>query len=343
MKWYLPFAKAEKQDDGTIIVTGIASSETKDAQGEVVKADAMKAAIPDYMSFGGTGALREMHQQIAAGVVLKAEVNDKGETHIEAKVVDANSVKKVEEGVLKGFSIGGKALKKSGSTIEELMLKEISLVDRPANPDARLSIFKADGIEDEGEDTGETVEKSLYTTSRLADLLASVKSLETSDAYENNGVESPVTPSIKAACKALSAALVASATHEAGKATAKADDDIDIAKMEADIGTSVLAKAEALIAPITKGISDLTDALAKAEASHKEEITKLAERLKVVEQNPAAPRAVVSTVSKAQDNGGDVPVMSEAEVAKALAAMPEADRTRLVMKAALANGIQIAG
>ena len=70
-KLYGAFEKAEKLEDGTLIVSGIASSEAVDTAGEVVKAEAMAAAIPDYMQFG---AVREMHQPIAAGVALKCEV-----------------------------------------------------------------------------------------------------------------------------------------------------------------------------------------------------------------------------------------------------------------------------
>src|SRR5207245_2505260 len=70
-----------------------------------------------------------------------------GVTHIAAKVVDPVAVKKVEEGVYQGFSIGGKVTKRSGDdskTIEGLKLIEISLVDRPANPEALLELYKAD-------------------------------------------------------------------------------------------------------------------------------------------------------------------------------------------------------
>ena len=45
--------KVEPQDDGTVRVHGIASSEVTDDQGEIVRADAMRAAVPDYV-FPGT-------------------------------------------------------------------------------------------------------------------------------------------------------------------------------------------------------------------------------------------------------------------------------------------------
>ena len=139
--------KYEKLDDDVILISGIASSEAMDNQNEIVNAEAMKAAIPDYLSLGGTGALREMHQSKAAGSVFKAEVMDDGRTHIEARVVDKEACKKIEQGVYKGFSIGGKVLKKEGNIITKVKLTEISLVDRPCNPEALFNMYKCDDIE----------------------------------------------------------------------------------------------------------------------------------------------------------------------------------------------------
>jgi hypothetical protein len=109
----------------------------------------MKAAIPDYMKFG---AVREMHQPIAAGVALRCEVNSRGQTAIEAKIVDPVTIKKVEEGVLQGFSIGGRITgrdKLDKSIITGIRLTEVSLVDRPCNPEALVSLCKADDDEDD--------------------------------------------------------------------------------------------------------------------------------------------------------------------------------------------------
>jgi ribosomal protein L16 Arg81 hydroxylase len=136
--------KVEEQEDGTIKVFGIASSETRDAAKEIVLADAMKSALPDYSRFP---ALREMHQPMAAGKVLEADVDDDNITHIVAHVVDPVAITKVKTGVYAGFSIGGKVLKRDPtdrSIITALKLVEISLVDSPCNPDAVLSMWKAD-------------------------------------------------------------------------------------------------------------------------------------------------------------------------------------------------------
>ena len=143
MRLYGAIQKVEPLDDGTVRVHGIATSEAVDDQGEVVQADAMRAAIPEYMRFP---ALREMHQLSAAGTTLEAEVGDDGVTRIVAHVVDPVSVAKVRNQVYRGFSIGGRVTKRAAGdpkTITGLVLNEISLVDRPANPEAVFDCWKA--------------------------------------------------------------------------------------------------------------------------------------------------------------------------------------------------------
>lgn len=136
--------KVEDNDDGTITVYGVASSGARDHADEIVAPEAMKAALPDYHKFP---ALREMHQPLAAGRVVEADVDDDGITNIAALVVDPLAITKVKTGVYSGFSIGGKVTKRDPadrSIITGLRLVEISLVDSPCNPDAVLSMWKAD-------------------------------------------------------------------------------------------------------------------------------------------------------------------------------------------------------
>lgn len=149
MKLYGTIEKVEDQDDGTIIVTGFASSESVDCDGEVIKASAMEAALPDYMKFAN---IREMHQPKAAGVALEAAVQEDGRTWLKTHIVDTGAVQKVKTGVYKGFSIGGRVTDRdeaNKSIITGIRLSEISLVDRPANPSAVLECWKGDGIEPE--------------------------------------------------------------------------------------------------------------------------------------------------------------------------------------------------
>ena len=85
--------------------------------------------------------IREMHQPSAVGVAKEANIDEKG-LYIGAKIVDDEAWKKVEAEVYKGFSIGGRTLTKDGNRIKSLELIEISLVDRPANPDCRIELVK---------------------------------------------------------------------------------------------------------------------------------------------------------------------------------------------------------
>ncbi|OCJ12477.1 hypothetical protein A6U86_05500 [Rhizobium sp. AC27/96] len=149
MKLFAAFTKVEDNADGTLSIEGIASTESVDSDGEVVKAAAMEEAIPDFMRYG-TGAMREMHQPMAAGTVDKAEVVE-GKTLISGTVVDPVAIAKVKARVYKGFSIGGKVTGRdelNKKHVTGVRLVEISLVDRPANPDAVISMWKAEALEE---------------------------------------------------------------------------------------------------------------------------------------------------------------------------------------------------
>ncbi len=141
MKIYFPLAKidAEKHE-----VWGYASTEARDEQGEVVKRDALISALGDYMQFAN---IREMHQLSAVGVAKEAAVDDKG-LYVGAKIVDPVAWQKVVEGVYKGYSIGGRVTDRDPGdykTITGLVLNEISLVHRPANPEAIFDYWKSAG------------------------------------------------------------------------------------------------------------------------------------------------------------------------------------------------------
>jgi phage head maturation protease len=141
MKIYLPIAKvdAERRE-----VWGYASTEARDDQGEVVKREALIEALGDYMRFAN---IREMHQLSAVGVAREASVDDRG-LYVGAKIVDDQAWQKVVEGVYKGYSIGGRVTLRDPTdykTITGLVLNEISLVDRPANPEAVFDYWKAAG------------------------------------------------------------------------------------------------------------------------------------------------------------------------------------------------------
>src|SRR3954451_13410446 len=141
MRFYWPIAKTDAERR---MVWGYASTEAADNQGESVKREALAAALEDYMRFAN---IREMHQPSAVGIAEEAAVDDKG-LYIAARIVDGEAWEKVAAGVYKGFSIGGKVTARDPadrSIITGLELSEISVVDRPANPEAVFDCWKRAG------------------------------------------------------------------------------------------------------------------------------------------------------------------------------------------------------
>jgi hypothetical protein len=143
LNFFLPIAKIDK-DARTI--SGYASTACLDSDGEIVAQDALKAALPDYMQWRN---IREMHKPSAVGVAQEANLDHRG-LYLTAKIVDEGAWNKVLEGVYKGFSIGGRKLAKVGNTITKIGLSEISVVDRPANPECHFTVNKMAG--DDGAD-----------------------------------------------------------------------------------------------------------------------------------------------------------------------------------------------
>ncbi|MGA8399309.1 MAG: DUF6582 domain-containing protein [Stellaceae bacterium] len=141
MRFYAPIAKVDAEQR---MVWGYASTEAEDDQGEVITRDALAAALGDYLKFAN---IREMHQMSAVGIAEEAGVDDKG-LYVGARIVDRGAWDKVTSGVYKGFSVGGRVRARDPrdrSVITALSLTEISLVDRPANPEAVFDCWKAEG------------------------------------------------------------------------------------------------------------------------------------------------------------------------------------------------------
>jgi hypothetical protein len=147
---YAPIIKFDKQPDGTLLVYGKATDDAIDSDLQICDAGWLDRAMPEWFKTGGN--IREQHSNIAAGVATEYEPKADGH-YIQALVVDTNSVKKVEAGVLKGFSIGIRAprvvrdQKAVNGRIIDGQIVEVSLVDRPANPNAKLVLAKSVGAD----------------------------------------------------------------------------------------------------------------------------------------------------------------------------------------------------
>jgi|GEM_PF-1750583 len=143
----LLFVEITKIDEEQRLVEGYATTDAVDLDGEIVDLEATREAMEEYSHWRN---VRYMHQAHAVGVVKEMYVDEKG-LYVQVKVVDDECWVKVKEGVLKAFSIGFYVLDwiwdavKKAWRITKYRLIEISLVDRPANPECVYSIVKRAG------------------------------------------------------------------------------------------------------------------------------------------------------------------------------------------------------
>lgn len=166
------YGNIQKIDTEARMVFGYASTEAIDAHGETVLKSAIEDALEEYLEFAN---IREMHQLSAVGLTKEASVDDKG-LYIGAHIVDDTAWGKVTSGVYKGFSIGGKTVARDPDNrkiITKILLNEISLVDRPSNPESRFDVWKAAGLHSGGDvDTADQLAKVVSERDDLRKALA---------------------------------------------------------------------------------------------------------------------------------------------------------------------------
>ena len=159
---YADILKYDDNGDGTLTVYGKATDDALDIDQQICDPVWLDKAMPDWFRTGGN--IREQHSNIAAGVAQEYESKADGH-YISALVVDPVSVLKVQNRVLRGFSIGIKSprvvrdQKAANGRIVDGQIVEVSLVDRPANPNCQLVLAKSLN----GEKTLTKVEELLET------------------------------------------------------------------------------------------------------------------------------------------------------------------------------------
>jgi hypothetical protein len=174
---YAAIIKQEKQEDGSLLVYGKATDDSLDIDQQICDDTWLASAMPEWFKTGGN--IREQHSSIAAGVAKEYENKADGH-YISVLVVDPISVKKVESGVLKGFSIGIKSprvvrdQKAANGRIIDGQIVEVSLVDRPANPNAKLMLAKSVEGEANLVQVEELVEINQSTKTKDKSMLAEV-------------------------------------------------------------------------------------------------------------------------------------------------------------------------
>lgn len=144
-----------KVDEEQRMVYGYATVEEIDAHGEIITYEASKKAFSNWI-----GNIREMHQDVAVGKAIDIEFDDEAKgVWIGARISEStdgeNAWIKVKEGVLAGFSIGGRVndselrtmsvdgKKKTVPVITDYDLGETSLVDNPAVASAIFQMVKS--------------------------------------------------------------------------------------------------------------------------------------------------------------------------------------------------------
>ncbi|MBM9509985.1 hypothetical protein [Actinacidiphila acididurans] len=151
---WAPITKTVREDDGTLLVYGPAASSALDRDQQRLDGTWLDQAMPRWLAEGG--GVREQHDpKRAVGVGVGLSKGDDGAHLLTARIVDPVAVKKIEHGVLRGFSVGikaprvemGKADAPNGLVVGGDVI-EVSVVDRPANPGCTFDLAKADSAGD---------------------------------------------------------------------------------------------------------------------------------------------------------------------------------------------------
>jgi len=168
---FLPFSKVDTEPDGSLTVWGRATQEVQDSEDETC--DYASSAplfrrrsqmMMDASEGQNLFPLRAMHLPIAAGKVVQMDYLDAEKAiDIAAKVVDPNEIKKVKERVYTGFSVAGKYARRwrdpaTGGMKFTADPREISLVDVPSVPTAKLTMYKLEDPAFDEEVLGEAIE-----------------------------------------------------------------------------------------------------------------------------------------------------------------------------------------
>lgn len=136
-------SKWEKTDSGDLLVHGIATDPTKDMDGQRCDPAWLKTAMPEWFEWGN---VRDQHSSVAAGVATEMDELPGDAWWVKTLVTDPVAQHKVETTTYKGYSIGIRdAILKMINGEEWICggkIVEVSLVDRPCNPTAKLALAK---------------------------------------------------------------------------------------------------------------------------------------------------------------------------------------------------------
>lgn len=184
----MPFAKVDKEQR---LVSGYATLDNIDSQGDIVTAEASMKAFAR-----ARGNIREMHQPLAVGRMVDFKEDEFYDTDdkkfyrgifVTARVSKGaeDTWEKVLDGTLAGFSIGGEIneasnefVKEAGKSvrfIKDYDLVELSLVDNPANQLANVASIQKNIFSISHTDTGSVTVKGMAVETKIENVFVCSK------------------------------------------------------------------------------------------------------------------------------------------------------------------------
>lgn len=158
--------KGAEDGTGFVYLDAVGADETPDIDGEIFDYKTSKPLVAEWSEDAADstkaagqavsyGNVRAQHgaagAQNAAGNICEPIVYDdkKRRISLRVKVVDKDAITKVREGVYRGMSVKGALVGKKWRDGDyyryTVKPTEFSLVDKPANPSATITVIKADG------------------------------------------------------------------------------------------------------------------------------------------------------------------------------------------------------
>lgn len=311
-------------DEDEQIVEGYVTDDKVDVDGHVIDQGGFRAAVQDYMSWGN---IREQHMLPAGMLVDTPEWNK-----FIVRIVDDNVWKKVKAGLYKGFSVGIRvldyevepidnyteadfdgvpkilqdAIKAGGMIIRitKMVLAEVSIVDRPANPRALVTAFKAEGL-----DNTETLPVFKYVAEVQKELKGDNQMAKTKQ--ENTEIEKEIADSTEAVVEDA----VVESTEE------------DVTEGTEDVSLEVkFASLEQTVNDLTGSINEIRTELSKTTEEFEKTVTEI------------VTKALESVV--AQTETEDVAQAEEAEVVEDEVAETESKSVDVDVEAAITSAFK---
>lgn len=282
--------KAPVDSDFSFIIKGYASTTATDRDDEIITHEAILGAKDDLLKSGSSTVLFNHNPNMPIGRTLSTEVDSKGliVTVGISKSKDCRDIRrKIKEGILKSFSIGGRFKKVqverdqdgriTAFKILKMELYEVSVVSVPANPEADIfavveKMFKVDkektmSKKDEQEKVDKPTEKAADTVADKKDTPPVTPSVTKEDVAKMiNDAVGPIATSIKE----LTDKLTAKAEKPAEKPEEKKDDkSAEIPQWAKDLNDKIDKLA---VVPQRKGVvEEETDEAEESETEEKVE------------------------------------------------------------------------